>query len=461
MFNRRAGALAACALAVCPLFAALSRLAMLDTGLTAALLIAMLGFWRFLHGGGFGALFLFYFGCGLGILAKGPLGLALPVIAVGGYVVVSWNMGFLWRMKPLPGALIVLAVAGAWAVPAGLATQGGYFYELVWERTLVPIFSPMQGHGGGDIAGYLASLPVYIPILLVSFLPWTCWLAPMTRNLLRAGPDATEPPAPAPERGRLALWVLAWRHDRPAFLGGWLLAQLAAFSLVRSKLPHHILPLLPALALASGWLWDRAIAWSGRPMLYLRRSVGAVLAVSGVAVAAALAAAPLALGFGARGAWFVPAALASLACGLLPLRHVVRRPARAAAQLTAWALIVIALLFQTALPALEPAKSARPIVAALRARYGYGLQGLRLGAKDYREKSLSFYGRVYLAELDTAEDVSDFFSAPGPAAVVVSAEALRKLVAEGFNAPHQTLFDRVVFIPENGVWRRVLVLAKP
>ncbi|HQO36465.1 MAG TPA: glycosyltransferase family 39 protein, partial [bacterium] len=227
MYTLTAGVLAGGILGTSLLFAGAMRLALLDTTLVFAALLAMFGFWNFLENRSRRGWFLFYLGCGLGVLAKGPLGFVLPVISVGGYVLLSRQRQILKELRPVPGLLVTASVICIWAGPALWMTGGGYFHELVWVRTLEPILSPLQGHGGRNWIAYFLLLPVYIPVLFVGMIPWSLFLIPALRTGITKD----------------------WREERAAFLGGWILAQFLAFSLVSTKLPHYMLPLFPALAI--------------------------------------------------------------------------------------------------------------------------------------------------------------------------------------------------------------------
>ena len=253
MYSALAGVLAAAMLGTCVLYGAVARLALLDTTLLCCVLLSMIGLWQFIERGrraalarpSYGGLVLFYVGCGLGGLAKGPLGIALPLIALAGYLAWSRDWRLLPKMRPLRGALLILAIVALWVVPANWLTGGRYIYELVWEGTLAPIFTPLQGHGGGDLAQYLLLLPAYLPVLLFGFLPWSLFLVPALRRIGGA-------------EGR--------QDTRAAFLGGWILAQLLVFSLVSTKLPHHILPILPALAILCGAFLAELISGKNAPV---------------------------------------------------------------------------------------------------------------------------------------------------------------------------------------------------
>lgn len=438
MGGLRAGALAAAALASAPLFGMVARLALLDAALLCCVMLSMAGLWRFIEKGGGGVgLLMFYSGAGLGMLAKGPLGAALPAFALIGFLALSGEWKMLKRMRLIPGGLLALAIFAAWAVPANIATDGEFFYELVWKRTLEPVFVPLQGHGGRSPLKYVLSIPFYVPVLAAGFLPWTVFFWPSARELLRGG-----------------------RKDPlVAFLVGWFAAHLVAFSLVRTKLPHHILPALPPLAIAMGLYWDKL--WRGAVQgsaKALRRS-GWALGAIGIAGAAGMLALGPALGFGwGAVAAFLPVALAAGASGLAPMRRLRLRPAHAAVPMAAWAMLWVTLAWQFGLPSLDRAKAPARIAQTLRLAYGPDLSEVQLGVSGFREVSLAFYARRPLHRLRPGEELHAFLSTDAPAAVVLGERAYRDAKASGLPEGYRILFDDKAWLPERGRWQRVVVV---
>ena len=124
MYSPRVGVIAGAMLGTSALFGAITRLALLDTTLLCCVLLSMSGLWEFVQSGSRGGLWLFYLGCGAGALAKGPLGIALPIIALIGFVALERRWRMLLEMRALTGALIVCVVAGLWVIPANWLTGG-------------------------------------------------------------------------------------------------------------------------------------------------------------------------------------------------------------------------------------------------------------------------------------------------------------------------------------------------
>jgi 4-amino-4-deoxy-L-arabinose transferase-like glycosyltransferase len=165
-------------------------------------------------------------------LAKGPVGLAIIVLSVVTAAVLGRREFHLGRrfwtgfaVAPLTGIGLFLL----WAIPANAATGGEFaargLGHHVWNRML----TPQEGHGASGGLMYLTTLPVYLLVIAIGFLPWTFSLP------VALGSDAM---TATPRSHRAILW-------------GWMLATFLLMTLVVTKLPHYILPIFPALALTT------------------------------------------------------------------------------------------------------------------------------------------------------------------------------------------------------------------
>lgn len=85
--------------------------------------------------------------------------------------------------------------------------------------------------------------------------------------------------------GAAALWRLAKERERPGgrFLVTWVAVPLLAFSLFPTKRANYMLPAMPAIALAAGWWWDRAIAGLAPWQRTLPRALAVAVGAFGVA----------------------------------------------------------------------------------------------------------------------------------------------------------------------------------
>ena len=200
---------------------------------------------------------IFYITLALGFLAKGPVAW-LPLAGMIFGRAFRKNDFRLPLGETLAGLGVTLALAACWGVPALLQTQGAFFKVGMGEHVLHRSTGVNDGHGLAGLLGFIATLPVYFVTFFVSFLPWS-----------------TRVP------GGLRRW---WPQRGQDLVGWYLLVQalavFAAFSLVRTKLPHYTMPAFPCLAL---WLAlqlradENSFVWFGKRLAVM---VAVILALT-------------------------------------------------------------------------------------------------------------------------------------------------------------------------------------
>jgi 4-amino-4-deoxy-L-arabinose transferase-like glycosyltransferase len=228
--SARFGYLSAAALVTCGLWPGFARGATFDLPLAVAMELALLSFFvwesREEPRGRNRLWFVFAFALGLAVLAKGLVGIVLPLGIVGPYLLLTGR----WRavLNPrliLLGALIFLSTAAIWYAPV-IARNGREFIDEFFighhfERYLTNKYRHPQ--------------PFYFfPLVaLAGSFPWSFFFL---ANLWRS--------------------MKGWRgllDDRlRLFLLLWLIAPVVFFSFSGSKLPGYILPVFPAIALMAG-----------------------------------------------------------------------------------------------------------------------------------------------------------------------------------------------------------------
>jgi 4-amino-4-deoxy-L-arabinose transferase-like glycosyltransferase len=210
--------------------------------------------------------FLVYVGLTWAVLAKGPVGIALPILQVVLICLLDRSTELLRRLRPVRGLVVVLILAGTWY---GLATaQGGYdfFAKQILDENVYRFLGSRNLTGGHrHSALYLAAM------LVVGFLPWSLFLPILVRDAQRR----EERPRPDPRR----------------FVVTWVVVVFAFYAIPASKRGVYLLPLYPALSLLLAIRLDSFLRGEGslrglRPGLML--AGGLLVAVS---TAAALAAA--------------------------------------------------------------------------------------------------------------------------------------------------------------------------
>lgn len=187
-----------------------------------------------------------YLWMGLGLLAKGPVAVALPLLVSG--------LFFLWQRRladwrravfsPLGWAVLLLTIA-PWVVPLWMKDHGSFLDHFIMQHNVDRYTETLQGHGG-KLWYYLLWLPLIV-------LPFTSLLWPALRRGFGIRPE--------PLDGYLVLW-----------LG----VVFVLFSFSGTQLPHYLLYGCSGLFVLFGKVHAEAPArgWALLPALLL----GAVLA---------------------------------------------------------------------------------------------------------------------------------------------------------------------------------------
>jgi 4-amino-4-deoxy-L-arabinose transferase-like glycosyltransferase len=185
---------------------------------------------------------------GLGLLAKGLIGLVLPGGVVVAWLVLTGRWRAILGLLSVPGLLVLAAVAAPWFLAMQRLYPDFFHYFFVYQH-----FQRFTQGGFNNMHPWWW----YLPMLLGLTLPWVpaALLARWWPQGRRHGHDAA---APAPAQ-RASLRWLAWI---------WMAVILLFFSLPKSKLPGYILPTLPPLAFlvadALDRRWPRPGAWAPR-----------------------------------------------------------------------------------------------------------------------------------------------------------------------------------------------------
>lgn len=269
LYGRRTAFLAGLLLASAPLVAAEATIAKTDGFLLATVALAQLAFievyarvnegsktgWRWPV--------IFWLAQGAGVLIKGPIAPMVSALTGLGLATAKPRFGWLRPMRPIAGLAILLLMAAPWTVAIGLATDGRFYQGAVGVDMLGKIAEAQEGHAGPP--GYHSAL------VWILFWPAAALIGPGLARLWR-------------ERG-------GWRAR---FLLAWLVPGWIAFEIAATKLPHYVLPLYPALAIAAA---HAAVAAGGAPTRLIR--AGAVVyGVMGLVAAGGVAAAPTLLSDG-------------------------------------------------------------------------------------------------------------------------------------------------------------------
>jgi len=256
--DERKAFLSAVVLATSAFFAGMGKTVFTDMIFTVLILCALTMFiWGFTDRRRQGIGFIgFYVFCALATLAKSPLGLVIPQVAVVLFLLYQRQINFLRTWWMLAGILVYSIIALPWYVfiydQYGQAFIQEYFYNDHWRRLLV------AEHRGNDHWFF------YPVTMIAGLFPWSLFLVAALVDLFK--------------RLKSSVTVV----DYLAL--SWILAVLMVFQCAHSKLASYILPLFPALALLIGNFMGNALSQiqHRRKMQNLLCASFGVLAVLGI-----------------------------------------------------------------------------------------------------------------------------------------------------------------------------------
>ncbi len=222
--GRRAGLIAASLTACTLLMIVEAHLAKTDATLLLTVVLAHMGLAQFYQATiecrpRISAFFLLWGGIGAGLLIKGPVIVAIVLATALALSAADKNFRWLRNTHPLFGFLFAATFILPWTIAASMSGDGNVILTSLSEDFFPKLIGGSEGHGAFPGTHLLLS-------------PITLWPASL---IILPG------------------LVLAWRQRHtPAirFALAWAGATWLMFELVPTKLPHYILPIVPALALA-------------------------------------------------------------------------------------------------------------------------------------------------------------------------------------------------------------------
>jgi len=296
---------------------------------------------------------------GLAVLGKGPVGMLLPLAAMGLFLLVARG----WRkllssarwMRPVTALLVVAAVAVPWYAWVGVRTHGEWLRVFFVEFNLRPFRQPILSHG--DVSSFdfamaaLVSILYYfyqIPAVLCGFFPWAVFLGPTLADTIQR------------IRRRDDWW------DGCALASCWFGVWFLFWSICKTKLPHYLLPAYPALALLMALFIDR---WQTAPGSLARwglRNAWISMIVVGVGMTIAV---PIVAVI------FLPGETVLGLVGLIPVigggwcwwQTAHGRHAEALVAFAVTAVVFLTAIFGFAALRVDRHQNARPMIAAIRA----------------------------------------------------------------------------------------------
>jgi 4-amino-4-deoxy-L-arabinose transferase-like glycosyltransferase len=255
LFGRRTGLLSALVLATSLLYYGLSRAIILDMPVSILLTLSLFSFLIGTHEamGLKRRLYLwsFYAFAALAFLTKGLIGIIIPGMVIGAWILVlgEWRM---LKMLYLPSGLaLFLLIAAPWHIMVGMANPEFYQFYFIHEhfqRYLTTAHHHYQ--------------PVwfFVPVLVLGLFPWSVFLVQAIKHSFPS------------------TWKERLEHRDALFLMLWAGLVFLFFSASSSKLVPYVLPIFPPLALLIGRYL--AAAWDSRDFPGIRVGYTILLAIS-------------------------------------------------------------------------------------------------------------------------------------------------------------------------------------
>lgn len=168
------------------------------------------------------------------ILTKGPVGIVLPGLIIGLFLLYLGNaLEVLREMRLLLGSVVIAAIALPWYVLV-IWRNGRAFIDSFFGYHNLERFTEV-------VNGHAAPWYFYFLVVLLGFAPWSVYL-----------PSAI---------ARLQFWQRSrWRSaPRSSQLGlfalFWFATIFGFFTIAVTKLPSYVLPLMPAAAILVALMW--------------------------------------------------------------------------------------------------------------------------------------------------------------------------------------------------------------
>ena len=219
MFRDGVGLLAGFILATSLQYILQARVAVFDIPLVFFEMLSLLFFFYWLEDKLPKYYYLFFLSMGLAVLMKGPVGIALPLIAAITYLAISGNLKALFNFRLIPGLAIAYLAGGTWYTAEIMIHGRGFVDSVIGFYVAGRYLTAIESHYG--------SWYFYIPVVIIGFTPWICFL-----------PYSI---------------IYQWRNRGDTdnlFSILWMGTVLLFFSLAGTKLPGYIMSLYPFAAIS-------------------------------------------------------------------------------------------------------------------------------------------------------------------------------------------------------------------
>ena len=230
LYDRKAAWFSAIILATSLLYFSLAHYVNMDMGITVLLSNSLLAFllasrappcsksqrnWFYVA----------YLFSALAILTKGIMGILLPMMVIGLWILLLNRWALLKQMCIMTGFLLILIIITPWFFLVQQANSQFLYYFFIFQQ-----FTRFIGHQFNNPGPWW----FYLPIIVLGMFPWTIFLLTTFKQRLSG------------------LWKQRQDHASELFLITWIIGIAVFFSIPTSKIISYILPIFPALAIITG-----------------------------------------------------------------------------------------------------------------------------------------------------------------------------------------------------------------
>ncbi|MGD1700562.1 ArnT family glycosyltransferase [Dapis sp. BLCC M229] len=180
----------------------------------------------------------FYILISLAVLAKGPIGIVLPAMIIGSFLLYVGDFFQIWQeINIRRGILIFFTITFPWYFIVTLV-NGKEYLDSFFGYHNFERFTRVVNH-------HQAPWYFYFLVVLIGFAPWSIYL-----------PIAI---------AKTKFWQPCYWHSKPRteqlglFAFFWFICIFIFFSISATKLPSYVLPLMPAAAILVGLFWSDII----------------------------------------------------------------------------------------------------------------------------------------------------------------------------------------------------------
>lgn len=257
LYGRNAGLLAAGALATSLMGYGLSRVAMLDAPVSLFLTCSIASFLFAQKTGQKKFYYFMYIAAALAVMTKGLIGIVIPGLAIGGFILFSNNWKILKEARIFTGTLLFLAIAAPWHIL--MAQEHPEFTDFYFIHEHFTRFLTNE---------HKRSAPwwFFIAVTMVGAMPWLPALfiskkakvPESSGNVISIAPHLRKDESKENKNDKLFLLL-------------WITLPLLFFSSSHSKLVPYIFPIFPPLFIVIGYKLESV--WQNRKNLIISTMV--------------------------------------------------------------------------------------------------------------------------------------------------------------------------------------------